>query len=370
MHSDLVRRKTLVDQTVDHLRERIHSGEWGGHLPGERRLAALLGVSRPTVVAAVARLVAEGSLINNGARRGLKIDLSVRDEKTRKKSLRVTILLRWPLERVSPASQRTVLRIMTLYRSLGHAIDHVAIPAGADHRKADYLQKLVRAHPSDAWIAVDGTAEALAWFVARGLPVFAVAGSFHGLPVAAGFGMDTRPVMKTVVRRLVALGHRRIVLICFRTAREPEPGPMLRTFREELTEAGIKPGEYNVPDWEETPQGVLHLLESLFHLTPPTAILCHNLGVSVAVHTFLARRGLRIPGDVSLVSLVGADALAYWSALGVRFAHVEVNAATHFNRLRRWTDNLVKGREDTRQVFGRGSFIEADTVGAAPPDKA
>lgn len=366
MNADTLSRRTLVDQTAGHLREKIREGRWGEFLPSERRLSAMLGVSRPTAAAAVARLIGEGLLIHNGARRAIGIGTPASRFRGREKSLRMTLLLRWPLENVAPSTQRLVMRALALLKSLGHTADYVAIPAGRKQGGAGHLPKLVRKHVSDAWIVVDGTKETLEWFAVKKIPVFGLGGAATDIPVAKSFPMDSRPMIKTITGRLVALGHRSIVLICFKTAREPAPGRLVAAFREALAEAGIRPGEYNVPDWEESPQGLGALLESLFRLTPPTALICHNPGTTVATYTFLAQRGLRTPRDVSLVSLADKDALAYWASLGVRCAHVETGVTACCDRLRRWTENLTKGREDTRQHYGRARLDEGDTIGPAP----
>lgn len=57
--------KALHLQAEDFLMERIHSGQWppGTQIPPETELAAELGVSRPTIRQAMARLVSNGYLV-------------------------------------------------------------------------------------------------------------------------------------------------------------------------------------------------------------------------------------------------------------------------------------------------------------------
>lgn len=64
MKSTLLPRRSLVDGTIDHLRQAVESGEWptGHKLPIESRLAERLGVGRNTVREAVRVLVHVGLL--------------------------------------------------------------------------------------------------------------------------------------------------------------------------------------------------------------------------------------------------------------------------------------------------------------------
>lgn len=72
-----------------------------------------------------------------------------------------------------------------------------------------------------------------------------------------------------VVERLVNLGHRRIVNLVREERRKPTPGFLDRFFLEQLRNHGIQTGPYHLPDWEDTPEGLQHLLDSLFQHTPP-----------------------------------------------------------------------------------------------------
>jgi LacI family transcriptional regulator len=70
-----------------------------------------------------------------------------------------------------------------------------------------------------------------------------------------------------------------------------------------------------LPDWiqrvaVDEPSGVKGALDALLSLTqPPTAIFCINDHLGLQVYEELGFRGLRIPGDISLV---GFDGLLRW----------------------------------------------------------
>ena len=76
---------------------------------------------------------------------------------------------------------------------------------------------------------------------------------------------------------------------------------MVRAFLEELNAHGITPGSYHLADWEESPEALYKCLESLFRITPPTALIIDEAPFYVAALQFCSSRGLRVPEDVSLV---------------------------------------------------------------------
>jgi len=81
------------------------------------------------------------------------------------------------------------------------------------------------------------------------------------------------------------------------------------------------------------------------------------------VAQFLLNRGLRVPGDVSLVC---CDMASYFKRYQPTISHVRWNDQLMVNRIGRWAKNISLGKEDTRQTKIDAEFVEAGTVGPAP----
>ncbi|MEO5712904.1 MAG: substrate-binding domain-containing protein [Luteolibacter sp.] len=109
---------------------------------------------------------------------------------------------------------------------------------------------------------------------------------------------------------------------------------MLQGFLNELESGGVKPGEYHTPDWEETPKGLVKLLESLFQVTPPTALICTDQITTSATLAFLTRRGTDIPREVSVVSLLETDLSLEWLFPGIRVAQPLCSDVPFLRRIR------------------------------------
>jgi DNA-binding LacI/PurR family transcriptional regulator len=142
--------------------------------------------------------------------------------------------------------------------------------------------------------------------------------------------------------------------------RLPEPGAPERAFLAELAAHGIVAGGFHLPDWDENIEGFQSRLESLFKVTPPTALIVDDYPLFVAAQQFLARTGLRVPEDVSLVCTEYNTAFG-WCRPSV--AHICWDPSPVLKRVVNWSNNMAKGKADLQQTFTRSEFIEGGTIG-------
>lgn len=292
------RRLSVVEQTTEHLREGLRGGRWRGQLPGAVRLAAELGVSINTLRAALRTVEAEGlvQMGANGRSRHVPSKAS-----RRKRPLRIGILL---FDALATETGQTLEILLGLHHGLEAAGFTVFFSTqtqcglGYDVKR---IARYVKQERADAWVVTAGSRALLEWFAAQPEPALAMFGRCTGLPMA-GVGLDKLPAMLAATRRLLACGHRRIVFICRRCQRVPVPEPNVRAMLAELAAYGcVVTGDFNLPDWEETPAGLHSLFATLFRTTPPTALFLDETPFLIAAQQFLAQRGLRVPEQVSLV---------------------------------------------------------------------
>ena len=87
------------------------------------------------------------------------------------------------------------------------------------HRMTRQLAEI----PADAWIVEAGSRPLLEWCSTQPTPCLALYGRTGNL-LLARTGPDTLPAHRAAMRHLLALGHRRIVLIVSEARRRPTPG--------------------------------------------------------------------------------------------------------------------------------------------------
>lgn len=346
---------SMVQQLAAHLRLAILRRELTGVMPGIRQLAGALGVSSNTVIAAVGQLEREGLLQPQGAGRRSRI---VVPEDVARPAFRVTLLL---YER-EDYQQELAAMVQQRLKEDGHEVGLAEQSLVELGMKPSRVARLVKRTESDAWVVMSATRDVLEWFVAHSAPTLALFGRFGGLPLA-GTGPDKEEAFRAAVRRLAQLGHRRIVLLQPENSNKPEPGRVVRGALREIERHGIKTGRYNLPGWEQSPDGLRRCMDSLFSVTPPTALIVDRVYELIATQQYLARRGLSVPRDVSLICS-DDDPVLKWCEPPVSCVHWEMRSLVH--RIVRWVDNVARGRNDRRQIFIRAEFVERGSIGPAP----
>lgn len=328
-------------------------------MPGGGKLAVELGIGCNTAEAALALLEKEGLLQNQGRRRGRIIIARPGAEAV--PPLRVAILL-------NDAVDLRLDYILELQHEL-QVSGHTAVFApkamtalGMDPQR---ILRMIEGTEADAWIIVAGSSELLDGLAAEDKPAFALFGRWRGKRLA-GAGPGKLNAYVEATRRLVELGHRRIVLMTRALRRLPVPGPPEQAFLNELAKHGLPVSSYNLPEWQETPEGFQIRLEELFRITPPTALILDETPFYFAAQQFLARRRLRVPEDVSLIC---TDESPDFSWCSPPVAHIRWDSRPMIRRIVKWATNVSQGKEDLIQTDTPAEFVPGGTIGPASPVK-
>jgi DNA-binding LacI/PurR family transcriptional regulator/DNA-binding transcriptional regulator YhcF (GntR family) len=351
------RSRSTVEQLADHLREEMKSGAWGDAMPGVAKLSHGLGVGTRTVVAALQILKREGLLQGDGERKRSRI---ISDAGIRKPDgLRIRIL------QYDVDDEHDEHMVALRYR-LGENGHHVAMaPKTLSELKFDVkrVARMVEKSAGDAWVVRAGPRPVLEWFAARPVPAFAMFGRQTDIPMASVANLKS-PALAEALRRLVDLGHRRIVLLTREDRRKPTPGLMERRFLEELERLGVPVGAYNLPDWEDHKGSFQLCLEGLFRHTAPSVLIVSEPTFLFATQQFLTRRRLSVPEDVSMLALDDHPAFRWFAP---EVSRIQTDSRRWVARVVEWADNVANGREDRRETLIRSQFVEGATIAAAAP---
>jgi DNA-binding LacI/PurR family transcriptional regulator len=346
---------SINEQVAEHLRGEILRGRWCETIPGLPTLAAELGVNFKTVEAALRLLEKEGLLVGQGAGRARRIEL--------------------PKSFGAPSLRLTILHDESLIKKVGYMIDlrHMLEEGGnmvsfAPKSMLDLdmdvkrIRRMVEASEADAWLVISAPRHVLEWFAEQPLSAFALFGRREGVRLAAA-GPDHVPPMRAAVRHLIALGHRRIVMLDRWGARGSGPERSERAALEEMEKHGLQTGAYNVPTWHASPEGLRRVLDELLRVTPPTALIIDEAFIFHAAKEHLAQRGILAPRHVSLICVDG-DSTFDWCEPSV--AHIHWDPRPLVQRILRWVSNVARGRKDLRQTLTKAEFVDGGTVGPVP----
>ncbi len=356
-------RLSVIEQTANHLRQGICEIRWGGRFPGVPAITRECEVSANVARAAVRLLEAEGWLEPAGHGRRRRISTAKQDV-VAARVLRVGILLREPLPSLDPGFHEALMQIVHNLEESGHAAviaPKTQLELGNNPVR---VKRMVEEVAADAWAVIDGSRSLLAWFGDRKTPTLAIGGQI-GDPRISSVSPTLRSAGVEAMQRLIKLGHRRIVLICTRNERagSNRPDHTVGASLAELAGAGVKLSPYNLPEWDETPAGLQSLLQALFQITPPTALMIMRPTWATGVLSFLADRGLRVPRHVSVVGY-GLESLNPWHFPALAYMRAEDQPVVR--RTLRWVRQVARGVITPRNFFYPGIFVDGPSLGPVP----
>jgi DNA-binding LacI/PurR family transcriptional regulator len=349
--------KTAVQQTSDALKVAINAGELKGSMPGATRLAKTLGVNHKTVESALRNLELEGLIINKGARQGRLVNTN--NLRLVNSGIRIAIFL---LDQ-SDMADKMMIQIMHRLEESGHYPFYVHKSMLDLQMNKRSIARIVNNTEADAWITLAAPKEILEWFSKQEIPTFAIFGNrLEQVNIAGTSPGKSHPVVQAT-QKLIELGHRRIILVIRKHQRQPMT-KSAQAFLDTLQSNGIQTSDFNLPDWKETAEGFNDLLESIFKITPPTAIITDEPFQYFAAQNFMANNGIQIPKHVSLICS-DYDPIFRWTIPPV--SHIAWDHKPILRRIVRWAMNIKSRTSDLRQTILKATFVEGGTIG--PPSK-
>ncbi len=351
-----LRIRSASGQLAEHLKEEIRAGRWTEKMPGETWLVTNLQVGRDTVRAALAQLEEEGVLVSQGQGKRRRIVKNGGTETTRKIRVRILLYEKQARGDIDNSSLLTQL----LEAGFGAEFSAKSLKdLGMDVERVTWY---VKQNPADAWVVSAASREVLEWFAGQPTPAIAMYGRHYGLTIAAAYPIMI-PGQTEAVRRLVDLGHKRIVMLTREERRKPKLSRPEQAFIDELEAAGIITGDYNLPDWEESREGLSRLLNELFRISPPTVLIFQEAQLFIAARSHLADRGIIAPRDVSLV-VAESDPSFGWS--DPIPSHIHWDYRPVVRRVVRWARNVAQGKDDRMKGGTESKFVEGGTIGPVP----
>lgn len=121
------------------------------------------------------------------------------------------------------------------------------------------------------------------------------------VPLNRALIVDYHKGIREGVQHLAALGHREFSFISG-PLRQRSSQLRKAAFLHSMEEIGLKPGPGRVLEGDHTLEGGMKAMEKLLAASDlPTAIMCSNDMTAIGVLRVLARAGLKVPDDVSVV---------------------------------------------------------------------
>jgi DNA-binding LacI/PurR family transcriptional regulator len=290
-------RTSLIEQTTQAIRMALQTGALPDPLPGEHQLASRLGVSRPTLRAALAKLAREGLL---RVAKGRRTRLAVR-RKPRAKSTPPSVCIICPLSRevIFPDEHPVLLPMHTRFAAEGIAWEEIFDAKVAGPHPEVHLQQLVAQRRNTCWILLASTARIQSWFVQSGAPTL-VLGSCHPGVKLPSIDIDYRAVGWHAAGVMLQHGHRQLVLLL---PSQPLAGDIAcrEGFLAYVARASCQTSLLEI-NAGESPQELRPKLNRVLNSpSRPTVIFSVKQHHALTTLLYLLERGYRVPQQVSLV---------------------------------------------------------------------
>ncbi|MBT8043344.1 MAG: substrate-binding domain-containing protein [Verrucomicrobiae bacterium] len=354
---DPIRILTASEQVAQALRNQLLRGKWSGMMPGVYQLAEELGVSRRLVEGALSLLEKEGLLVSQGKGKPRKI---VAPEEPSPGAVKIKILLYENEDRDAVLFQK--LQHMLL--QAGYVSSFASKTLLDLDMDVQRLERFVEKADADAWVVVAGSSAVLQWFSDNPLPAFAWFGRAASNSIKLAHTSPVKnPAQTKAVDRLVGLGHSRIVMLAREERRKPVLGALERMFLNDLEKHGIATSSYNLPDWDNNREAFHRCLDSLFQVSPPTALIISEAALFWAALQQLAERNIVAPRDISLMCL-DPDPTFTWTR--PRIAHIDWDTQPMLRHILRWADHIRRGKDYRRKRTIKARFHQGGTLGPVP----
>jgi len=340
-----MKTQSIAEQVASHLRENLQQGRWFGVMPGRDRLARELGVHGSTVVRALEMLEQEGLLESAGAGKRRKILM----ENIEPRGTRVAMLLYEPED----VLDHYIVEIQHHLHTVGHRLSFVPKSLSELKHNPKRIMALLEAYPADAWIVVAGARPVLEAISKASTPAFALYGNMTGLRMA-GTGGRKINALRDCIDHLYKKGCRRIVMLFRSGGSNAGLTDTAKVMFEELEKRNLSQSSYNLPEWEDTPDGLHRCLDALFQVTPPDAILVDDWILSYAIQNYLSRKRGLVFRQVECVSTDYHPSFK-WCQPAV--PHFYWDPAKAVKRIVQWVNHIAQGKDDRKVKLIEAKFI-------------
>ncbi len=354
--------RSFAQQSAELLRQQIQQGLWKDKLPAERELCQRLQIARNTLRRALKILEKEGWVAAGARSLGRRIAARPRPKAHTRSSGQVILLSPASLPALPARTLEQVDRLRASLADAGYRLEVVASRAFQVAHPAGLLEELVRKWPQAVWVLHHSTKAVQQWFARADQPAIILGHPHPGVELPF-VDEDVAAAAQHAVATLYAKGHRNIVLL----HPQQELGGFLviaRAMKELLQRRG---GAFRQPvsvTHDGTKQGLCRLLDQLLaHRSPPLALLTCLTGDAVTTLTYLTHRGVRVPGDVSLIHLFDDPVISH---LVPAVDHYRINSAVLIRRLAGLIMQCASGETGRRHsVRVMCDYCRGETIGPA-----
>ncbi|MDB6169284.1 MAG: transcriptional regulator [Verrucomicrobia bacterium] len=347
---------SLIAQTQAVLLEGMRQRRWQHELPGERVLSRELRISRWTLRAALAELSRNGYLRIS---QGMPCAITPRAVQSRQRapaSRKVALLLPAPLTKLRLFVSLWVDELRIILNGEGIQLSIHDLPKAYRANPRHVLASLVDKHPYNDWVPVLSTRPMQDWFQTRSEFVLIAGTRFEGIHLPA-VDITSHAAGVHAAHTLLGLGHRQLALF---TPRVGTAGVLATEtgLRQAIGKAKYAAANLTAVSCDEETADICRAVDRLLaDPVRPTVLIGARAAVMLTAFSHLMRLGLRVPQDISLLSI---EWESFLDMVVPRIAHYEISPAQFARQIARGLLRSSSG--NTEAVYLTPQFIPGGSL--------
>jgi DNA-binding LacI/PurR family transcriptional regulator len=319
---DIPQRQSLLGQTVASIRLAITTGAWGDFLPAERRLCDDLKISRSTLRRALSKVEAEGLIESGSSGRRRKITYSgeiVSNENVGKtKNKKVIWITRLSLAELPSITLRLIALLQNKLSAQRCLVDVVRVPERVITNPEQYMADWLNEYEADVWVLHWMPVGVQKWFQDN-QRLCCILGSPGDGVLLPSIEIDSLAAMRHSLALLQRKGHRHIGLV-------REDSQLVGEIYTERILHEQSEGRFiaSVYLCSKDPYLIGEEFEKRWAVKEhrPTALVCTLPHLALYALSWLQKNGIRVPEDMSIITLRSQPILDYCST---SIAHYALN---------------------------------------------
>jgi len=298
---EVPRRLSLIAQTANAVRTGIATKVWVDFLPGERSLSEHLEVSRPTVRAALQVLAKEGVIQIRHGRRNVIRAVHDRVKLSGKVKATVGVVVQVSDAQKAYMTSQRINEVRIRLAAEGYFSEVLYCPNGSNAAQHEKVARFIRHNRIRCCLLLSVSRDLQQWFYSQQIPAL-VLGSCHPSIKLPSIDIDHRAVGRHAAGIFLQRGHRQIAMVV------PDLGIAgdlagEAGFAEGVATSGYAGAEVSIVRHKGTAASIGAKLDLLFNSArPPTGLFVAIQAHVIIVLLYLLKRGLAVPGAVSLIS--------------------------------------------------------------------
>jgi hypothetical protein len=354
---DRPRKIYLVEQVLTVMRAHISRGDWGEYLPPERVLSERMQVGRNTIRQALAQLEKEKVVSEGHAGRRRKILKKTGRAKSPAAPRRVILLTPEDPQRLQIHTLRDADILQRLFTGINMDFDIMTSKAFSVENCDGILDKLTSIETADLWLMKNAPYSVQGYFDKRkDLSALVIGYTYPDIKLPF-VTENTVAAARHAVGHLSARGHRSISILQQRSILAGHQKVLDAV--KQLCDS--KDMQLHTINFESFPDSLCRKVNiALESDNPPTAIITTRILDLIACLTYLENSGLRVPQDVSLISLFD-DPL--FDSVIPTITRYTVNNEHMMHQIFNLAGNLLGERKDVYQPVNLiPKFVDGNSV--------